>query len=433
VAFIVGMSFGWKLALVCSSTIPLVLACGYFRFYALIRMEKRTKETSDAASFACEAASSIRTVASLSLEKHLLSEYRTKLEHQATGNLKFTNVSAALFATSQGLLLFIFALVFWYGGGLLFNQEYTVLQFFIVYSAIINGAQSAGAIFSFAPDMGEARDAAKLLKSFLNRIPKIDHWSTEGKQVDSLSGKVELQSVRFNYPGRPDHRVLRGVNIAAEPGQFVALVGASGSGKSTVMQLLERFYDPTAGSVLVDDVELKDYNLQSYRSQIAIVSQETTLYTGTIKENIMADKEDIGDEAVFQACKDANIYEFITSLPDGFNTLVGAKGSLLSGGQRQRIAIARALLRDPKVLLLDEATSALDSTSERVVQAALDSASKGRTTIAIAHRLSTIQHADVIYVFDQGKIVEKGTHDELVAKKGVYFELANLQAIGAPQ
>jgi ATP-binding cassette subfamily B (MDR/TAP) protein 1 len=311
VAFIVGMSFGWKLALVCSSTIPLVLACGYFRFYALIRMEKRTKETSDAASFACEAASSIRTVASLSLEKHLLSEYRTKLEHQATGNLKFTNVSAALFATSQGLLLFIFALVFWYGGGLLFNQEYTVLQFFIVYSAIINGAQSAGAIFSFAPDMGEARDAAKLLKSFLNRIPKIDHWSTEGKQVDSLSGKVELQSVRFNYPGRPDHRVLRGVNIAAEPGQFVALVGASGSGKSTVMQLLERFYDPTAGSVLVDDVELKDYNLQSYRSQIAIVSQETTLYTGTIKENIMADKEDIGDEAVFQACKDANIYEFM--------------------------------------------------------------------------------------------------------------------------
>ncbi|CAO2650152.1 Nn.00g014440.m01.CDS01 [Neocucurbitaria sp. VM-36] len=433
VAFIVGCSFGWKLALVCSSTIPLVIACGYFRFAALSRMEKRTKETSDAASFACEAASSIRTVASLSLEKYLLAEYHTKLGKQAIGNLKFTNVSALLFATSQGLSMFIFALVFWYGGGLMYNQEYTVLQFFIIYSAIINGAQSAGAIFSFAPDMGEARDAAKLLKTFLNRIPKIDNWSTEGRKINTLNGKVELQSVRFTYPGRPDHRVLRGISLSAEPGQFIALVGASGSGKSTVMQLLERFYDPTEGAVLVDNVDLKDYNLQDYRAKLAIVSQETTLYTGTIRENILADKEDLSDEVVVQACKDANIYEFITSLPDGFNTLVGAKGALLSGGQRQRIAIARALLRDPKVLLLDEATSALDSTSERVVQAALDAASKGRTTIAIAHRLSTIQHADVIYVFDQGKIVEKGRHEDLVARKGIYWELAKLQAMGAPQ
>lgn len=433
VAIIVGCSFGWKLALVCTSTIPLVLACGYFRFYALTRMEKRTKGSNEAASFACEAASSIRTVATLSLEKHLLSGYHGKLGDQARDNLKFQNVSGVLFAASQGLSMLIFALVFWYGGRLLFSGEYTVLQFFIIYSAIINGAQSAGAIFSFAPDMGEARDAAKLLKSFVNRIPKIDHWSTDGKKIDTLAGKVQLQDVRFTYPGRPDHRVLRGVSLRAEPGQFIALVGASGSGKSTVMQLLERFYDPTSGDVLVDEVPLTDYNLQDYRAQLAIVSQETTLYTGTIRDNILADKEDVSEEAIIQATKDANIHEFIISLPDGFNTLVGAKGALLSGGQRQRIAIARALLRNPKVLLLDEATSALDSTSERVVQAALDLASKGRTTIAIAHRLSTIQHADVIYVFDQGKIVEQGGHEELVEKKGVYWELAKLQAMGAPQ
>ena len=350
VAIIVGCSFGWKLALVCTSTIPLMLACGYFRFYALIRMEKRNKETSEAASFACEAASSIRTVASLSLEQHLLREYHEKLGKQAAGNVVFNNISASLYATSQGLSMLIFALVFWYGGRLLLAQEYTVLQFFIVYSAIINGAQSAGAIFSFAPDMGEARDAAKLLKSFLNRMPKIDHWSPEGKKIDRLAGRVELQGVRFTYPGRPDHRVLRGIDLTAEPGQFIALVGASGSGKSTVMQLLERFYDPTTGTVLVDDVNLQDYNLQDYRAQLAIVSQETTLYTGTIRENILADKEDISEETVVQACKDANIYDFIMSLPDGFSTLVGAKGALLSGGQRQRIAIARALLRDPKVL-----------------------------------------------------------------------------------
>lgn len=311
VAIIVGLSFGWKLALVCTSTIPLVIGCGYFRFYALVRMEKRTKESTDSASFACEAASSIRTVATLSLEAHLLEQYHTKLEAQGRGNLKFMNISSLLYAMSQGLAMFIFALVFWYGGGLMLRTEYTVLQFFIVYSAIINGAQSAGAIFSFAPDMGEAREAAILLKSFLNRVPKIDNWSTKGRKVDSLAGKVELQSVRFNYPGRSDHKVLRGVSLTAEPGQFVALVGASGSGKSTVMQLLERFYDPTAGSVLVDDVELKDYNIQDYRAQLAIVSQETTLYTGTIRENILADKDDVPEEAVIRACEDANIYEFI--------------------------------------------------------------------------------------------------------------------------
>lgn len=309
VAVIVGCSFGWKLALVCTSTIPLVLACGYFRFYALIRMEKRTKESSDAASFACEAASSIRTVASLSLEKHLLHEYHGKLGDQARDNFKFTNVSGVLYALSQGLSMFIFALVFWYGGRLLLSGEYTVLKFFIIYSAIINGAQSAGAIFSFAPDMGEARKAAVVLKSFVNRVPTIDHWSTDGKKIDNLAGQVQLQDVRFTYPGRPDHRILRGINIAAEPGQFIALVGASGSGKSTVMQLLERFYDPTSGTVLVDQVPLTDYNLQDYRSQLAIVSQETTLYTGTIRDNILADKEDVSEEAIIQACKDANIYE----------------------------------------------------------------------------------------------------------------------------
>jgi ATP-binding cassette subfamily B (MDR/TAP) protein 1 len=350
VAIVVGLAYGWKLALVCTATIPILLVCGYFRFYALIRLEKNTKKSTDAAAFACEATNSIRTVATLSLEEHLHKEYHDKLTAQAMGNLRFTNVSAILYALSQSLSMFIFALVFWYGGNLLLKQEYKILQFFVIYSAIINGAQQAGAIFSFAPDMSEARAAANLLAKFLNRVPKIDHWSTEGIKVDTLEGKIELQDVRFTYPGRADHKVLRGVSLTAEPGQFIALVGASGSGKSTVMALLERFYDPAAGAVMVDGVELKDYNLQEYRAQLAIVSQETTLYTGTIRENIMADKEDVTEEQVVQACKDANIHEFIISLPDGFNTLVGAKGALLSGGQRQRMAIARALLRDPKIL-----------------------------------------------------------------------------------
>jgi ATP-binding cassette subfamily B (MDR/TAP) protein 1 len=278
-------------------------------------MEKRHKLSTDAASFACEAASSIRTVASLSLERYLLSQYHERLNDQATDNLRFTNVSAVLYALSHALSFFIFALVFWYGGRLMLNMEYTVVQFFVVYSAVINGAQGAGAIFSFAPDMTETRSAANLLKSFLNRVPKIDHWSTAGEKIppNGLQGKISLQDVHFTYPGRPDHPVLRGVTLTAEPGQFVALVGASGSGKSTVMALLERFYDATHGRVMVDDVEIKDYNLQDYRAQLALVSQETTLYTGTIRENILADKEGVGEEEVVRACRDANIYDFIVS------------------------------------------------------------------------------------------------------------------------
>ena len=194
---------------------------------------------------------------------------------------------------------------------------------------------------------------------------------------------------------------------------------------------MERFYDPLAGGVYVDGREISSLNLNDYRSHIALVSQEPTLYQGTIKENVLlgSDRGEATDERIIQACRDANIYDFIMSLPDGFGTAVGSKAALLSGGQKQRIAIARALLRDPKILLLDEATSALDSESEKVVQAALDAAAKGRTTIAVAHRLSTIQKADVIYVIDQGRVVEHGTHRELMDMRGRYRELVSLQSL----
>jgi ATP-binding cassette subfamily B (MDR/TAP) protein 1 len=224
---------------------------------------------------------------------------------------------------------------------------------------------------------------------------------------------------------------LRGLNLTVKPGQYVALVGASGCGKSTTIALLERFYDPLVGGVFVDGKEISSLNIANYRSFLALVSQEPTLYQGSIKDNILlgADNGEVSDEDVAFACREANIYDFIMSLPDGFDTIVGSKGSMLSGGQKQRIAIARALIRNPKVLLLDEATSALDSESEHVVQAALDKAAKGRTTIAVAHRLSTIQKADIIYVFDQGRIVESGTHTDLMHKQGKYAELVNLQSL----
>jgi ATP-binding cassette subfamily B (MDR/TAP) protein 1 len=319
-----------------------------------------------------------------------------------------------------------------YGGNRIADREYSLFQFFVCFSAIIFGAQSAGTIFSFAPDMGKAKQAAQELKILFDRVPAIDSWSNEGAPVTSLSGTVEFRDVHFRYPTRPEQPVLRGLNLSVKPGQYIALVGASGCGKSTTIALLERFYDPLVGGIYVDGKEISSLNLNDYRSFIALVSQEPTLYKGTIRENVLlgADRSDVPDEEIEFACKEANIYDFIMSLPDGFSTVVGSKGSMLSGGQKQRVAIARALLRDPKILLLDEATSALDSESEHVVQAALDKAAKGRTTIAVAHRLSTIQKADVIYVFDQGRIVESGDHVELMKKGGRYSELVNLQSLG---
>lgn len=426
-------AIGWKLALVCTATIPILLGCGFFRFWMLANFQNRAKQAyKSSASYACEATAAIRTVASLTREEDVWEHYHQSLAVQGQKSLRSILKSSILYASSQSFMFLCIALGFWYGGTLIANREFTMLQFFICFSAIIFGAQSAGTIFSFAPDMGKAKQAAKELKILFDRKPDIDSWSPDGERLSNIEGTIEFRDVHFRYPTRPEQPVLRGLNLTVKPGQYVALVGASGCGKSTTVALLERFYDPLVGGIFVDGHEISSLNLTDYRSFLALVSQEPTLYQGSIRENILlgADRDDVPDDAIVQACRDANIYDFIVSLPDGFSTIVGSKGSMLSGGQKQRIAIARALLRDPKILLLDEATSALDSESEKVVQAALDAAARGRTTIAVAHRLSTIQKADVIYVFDAGRVCESGTHAELVGRRGKYFELVNLQSLG---
>ena len=433
-ALSLGIGIGWKLGLVVTATVPVLLTCGFLRFWMLVQFQQKSKKAYEqSASYASEAVSAIRTVASLTREDDVWQHYHKGLVAQGRKNLISVLKSSILYASSQSLVFLCMALGFWYGGTLIAAGEYGMFQFFVVFSAIIFGAQSAGTIFSFAPDMGKARHAASQLKALYDRKPEIDSWSTEGEDVPDMKGSIEFRDVHFRYPTRPEQPVLRGLNLTVKPGQYIALVGPSGCGKSTTIAMMERFYDPLAGGVYVDGKEISSLNINQYRSYLALVSQEPTLYQGTIRDNVLmgSDNDATTTQAdIEQACKDANIYNFIISLPDGFNTTVGSKGTLLSGGQKQRIAIARALLRNPKILLLDEATSALDSESEKVVQHALDQAAKGRTTIAVAHRLSTIQKADMIYVFDNGRVVESGTHNELMKKGGKYAELVQMQGLG---
>ena len=250
------------------------------------------------------------------------------------------------------------------------------------------------------------------------------------KHLDDVSGKVQMERVHFSYPTRRDVAVLRGFSTTIQPGKTVAFVGQSGCGKSTCIQLLERFYDPDSGAIHIDDRDVKSLDTKSFRSHLGIVSQEVVLFNRTISENIAYGDltRSVGIDEIITASKKSNIHNFILSLPLGYDTIVGQKGNQLSGGQKQRVAIARALVRNPKILLLDEATSALDSESEKLVQEALDSASQGRTCITIAHRLNTIQNADHIVVLDRGQVHEQGKHDDLLQLKGIYYDLWTVQS-----
>ncbi|OJJ07136.1 hypothetical protein ASPVEDRAFT_141498 [Aspergillus versicolor CBS 583.65] len=429
---VLSLAIGWKLALVCTATIPVVTGCGYIRLRMLALFDSKVRKThEEAAMYANEIVTAIRSVAALTLEAHVLEEYSVILATQAARSLRSILKASTLYAASQSFTFFGAALAFWFGGRLVSSDEYSMLQFYICFAALISGAQVAGAVFSYAPDMSKALHAGADLKTLFDLVPAIDTWndSTSGSGTES-SGRIEIVYASFRYPTRPERLVLDRFSVSIQPGQYVALVGASGSGKSTVIQLLVRFFDPTEGKIFVDGQDISQVNVNEYRRLVSLVSQEPTLYEGSIRDNLVLGTErDVSGEEIVQACKEANIYEFITSLPDGFATTVGTSGTLLSGGQKQRLSIARALLRKTKILLLDEATSALDSESERVVQEALDRVEKQRTTIAVAHRLSTIQHADLICVLDQGQVVERGTHAQLMGKRGAYHDLVQMQSL----
>lgn len=435
---ILGLALIWKLALVGIACTPVLISAGYIRLRVVVLKDEANKKAhEDSAHLACESAGSIRTVASLTREADCLRMYSQSLEEPLRKSNRAAIWSNGLYSLSQGTVFFVVALTFWYGSILVANREADVFSFFVGLMSTTFGAIEAGNMFMFVPDVSSAKGAGTDIIKLLDSVPDIDAESEVGKTLEqgAVKGHIRLENVHFRYPTRPGVRVLRDMSLEVKPGTYIALVGASGSGKSTVIQLIERFYDPLAGHVYLDGELITDLNVQEYRKHIALVSQEPTLYAGTVRFNILlgATKpaEEVTQDEIEDACRKANILEFIESLPQGFDTEVGGKGSQLSGGQKQRIAIARALLRNPKVLLLDEATSALDSNSEKVVQAALDQAAKGRTTIAIAHRLSTIQNADNIYFVKDGSISESGTHDQLIAKRGDYYAYVQLQALNA--
>jgi len=389
--------------------------------------QKSQAELAKAAETSSEALGGIRTIYSFVAESSLVQKHLKLLMVASGTNMKKAHLSAL---TVGGLFFFMFciyALTWWYGGKLIREGVMPVGDLLTVFMNIIWGIMGFGLIAQILPDIMKAKGAAAGIFALLDRVPEINTNEGIGLTLPHIDGKVTFQNVTFAYPTRSDTKVLRKLNLVINKGQTVALVGPSGSGKSTVIQLLERFYDPLRGTVMIDDIDIKDFDLKWFRRNVGLVSQEPTLFTGTISENILFGNPDATIEEVEQAAKLANAYDFIMQQPNGFNTLVGEKGTQLSGGQKQRIAIARAVLKNPKILLLDEATSALDTESERLVQNALDNLMQGRTTIIIAHRLSTIRNANVICVMMNGKIVEQGTHDQLLELNGVYTSLAAKQ------
>ncbi|CZR50859.1 probable leptomycin B resistance protein pmd1 [Phialocephala subalpina] len=427
---IIAFVFGWKLTMVTVFVaMPIMLTAGFFRVRYEIQFEAMNQAVfAESSKFAAESIGAFRTVISLTMEDMICERYNVLLRGHVTKAFNKAKWTTTVFAFSDSIQMLCMALAFWYGGQLLAKREYNAVQFFVIYMAVVQGAESAGTLLSFGPNMAQAAAAANRILSF--RI-KPDETSKNALELPDTEGgvKIELRDLWFKYPTR-DIPIFAGLNLTIEKGQFAALVGPSGCGKTSIVSLLERFYTLQRGSILANGVDICSLSLPTYRQNISLVAQEPTLFQGTIKENILLGvDEHTPNETMYAACKDAEIHDFIMGLPDGYGTDVGNRGVNLSGGQKQRIAIARALIRDPKILLLDEATSSLDSESEKLVQAAFERAASGRTMVVVAHRLATVQNADVIFVLGEGKVLEVGNHNQLLKKRGVYYQMCQSQAL----
>jgi len=410
-------------------TIPVVVVSAiFFGRYIRKLSKKRQEKLADSNSLLGESLQAIQVVKAFANELFEVKRYALSIAEVVRIAMKYAH-GRALFSVFIITILFgALFFVIWQGAVMVQNGTISAgkLVSFVTYTFIIGG--SIASLGNFYPEVLGALGATERVREILKTDSEVDLEVNPAVQSLKIEGNIEFQQVYFRYPTRKDIQVLKGIDLHINAGQKIALVGPSGVGKSTIVQLLLRFYPLEDGDITVDGVSIYKHPIRDFRDNIAIVPQEVILFGGTIRENILYGKEEASEAEVIEAAKQSNSWEFIQSFPEGLETLIGERGVKLSGGQRQRIAIARAILKNPAILLLDEATSSLDAESERLVQEALDKLMEGRTSIIIAHRLATIREVDCIYVLDAGKIVEKGSHEELsMIEDGMYSSLANLQ------
>ncbi|KAJ1278279.1 hypothetical protein BS78_04G068000 [Paspalum vaginatum] len=433
IAYIMGLVITWRLALLMIAMQPLNIISFYIRHALLKKMSKKsTQAQSECSKLAAEAVSNLRTVTAFSSQNRILRLFDQAQDSPLRESIRQSWFTGLCLGTSMSLLRCTWALIFWYSGILLAGHRITAKAFFQTFLIIISTSIAIADAGSVTTDLSKGADAVASVFAILDRKTEIDPDSPKGYKPEELKGEVDVRGVDFAYPSRPDVVIFKGFSLSIQPGKSTALVGQSGSGKSTIIALIERFYDPTSGVIEIDRKDIKRYNLRALRQHIGLVSQEPALFAGTIRENIVYGTGTVGEEEIENAARSANAHDFISNLKDGYDTRCGEQGVQLSGGQKQRIAIARAILKNPAILLLDEATSALDSHSEKIVQEALDRIMVGRTSVVVAHRLSTIQNCGFIVVLEKGIVVETGTHASLMAigPAGTYFGLINLQQGG---
>nr|XP_043620752.1 putative multidrug resistance protein [Erigeron canadensis] len=435
-AYTLGMVLSWRLTLVLLVAQPFLIGSLYARRVLMKSLsEKSQKAQTEGSQLASEAVINHRTITAFSSQKRVVGLFKDTLQGPKSESIRQSYYSGVGLFCSQFFTTASTALAFWYGGRLLTENLIAPEKLFQAFLVLLLTAYTIADAGRMTKDISRGSTAVSSVFAILDKKTEIDPDTSSGHDSAerNIRGRVELRNVFFAYPSRPDHMIFNGLNLKIKQGASVALVGPSGSGKSTIIGLIERFYDPLKGTVYIDELDIKEYNLRKLRSHIALVSQEPTLFAGTILENIAYGKPNATESEIRNAAALANAHEFISGMKDGYETYCGERGVQLSGGQKQRIALARAIIKNPAILLLDEATSALDTISESLVQEALEKMMNGRTCIVVAHRLSTIQNSESIAVIKDGKVVEQGRHTDLLSVQGgAYSNLVKMQVSNSP-